>query len=128
MAYAFAMTYDNTQFIAILKEEEKKLTQELGTVGRINPDNALDWEATAAEDAANLPEEEDRAREISDFENRSAVEFALEKRLNEVRAALKKAESGAYGMCEVCGKEIEEGRLKANAAAPTCMQHIESAL
>lgn len=115
--------------IALLKEKLEKekalLVQELQKVGRINPDNTADWEPVAADLNLETAEEEERAGEITSFEDRSAIEFELEKRWNEVTAALSTIEGGNYGHCTVCKAKIEDGRLMANPAATTCKAHME---
>lgn len=109
-----------------LSEERSLVEQELRTVGRINPDNPNDWEATAeANSNLDLSEQEERATGISDFADRNAVEFELEERFNEIRGALANIENGTYGHCIVCKKDVEEDRLNANPAAQTCKQHME---
>ena len=50
------------------------------------------------------------------------VEFALENKLKDVIAALKRIENGAYGICENCQKEISLERLRANPSAKTCIK------
>jgi DnaK suppressor protein len=35
--------------------------------------------------------------------------------------ALERVERGTYGVCESCGREVEEGRLEARPAATTCI-------
>lgn len=109
----------------MLEAEQQLLTQELGSVGRINPDNKDDWEAVKADGNIDQAEMEERAAEITDFEDRNAVEFALEERLNKIKNALQKIEEGNYGSCKVCGKPIEEARLDVNPAADTCKAHME---
>jgi DnaK suppressor protein len=47
---------------------------------------------------------------------------ALEARLKEVEKALEKIEKGTYGICENCGKVIEEMRLKIDPSAYLCRQ------
>ena len=42
-----------------------------------------------------------------------------------VENALSRLESGTYGECEVCGKQIEEQRLEALPYATLCMEHAE---
>jgi len=61
------------------------------------------------------------ANEIEAYENLLAVEYALELRLKDVGEALKKMKENNYGNCEICKKEIELNRLKANPAAKTCL-------
>jgi len=68
---------------------------------------------------SSAPDED--AKEIETYENLLAVEYALELRLKEVDEALKKIKENNYGHCEICKKDILLDRLKANAAAKTCM-------
>lgn len=43
--------------------------------------------------------------------------------LADVRSALQRLESGTYGRCVVCGREIEPARLKAVPETPYCLEH-----
>ncbi len=43
------------------------------------------------------------------------------KLLNKIEEALKRIENGTYGICESCGCEIEEKRLKARPVATLCI-------
>ena len=116
----------NTQhFKVILEKEYLALEKELATVGRKNPDNLNDWEATEGEDNKDTAEEGDVAEGIEQYENNNAVLTQLEKRLEEVKKALKKIEQGLYGICEISGEIIELDRLEANPAARTCKRHME---
>ncbi len=119
------MITDVTPFKNKLEAEKITLTEELSLVGRINPDNTADWEPVAADLNLDTAEAEERAGEIANFEERSAIEFELEKRLNEVDAALLRCENGTFGICASCGGAIEEARLLANTSATTCKAHME---
>ena len=44
-------------------------------------------------------------------------------RLAEVDAALDRLAAGTYGVCEVCGEPIPEGRLVARPTTRTCIAH-----
>ncbi len=44
-----------------------------------------------------------------------------EKYLQQIEAALERIETGAYGICRVCGKEIEEARLRAVPTTTICV-------
>src|SRR5688572_5691771 len=44
--------------------------------------------------------------------------------LTEVDAALERAATGRYGVCETCGKPIDEARLEARPTARTCVHHV----
>lgn len=115
----------NTQhFKEALEKELSVLESELSTVGRKNPDNPSDWEATRPEDGIDEAEEGDVAENIEEYENNRGILNQLEIRLNEVKSALQKIENDKYGICEVGGEEIEEDRLEANPAATTCKLHM----
>jgi RNA polymerase-binding transcription factor DksA len=64
---------------------------------------------------------DESAEELETYENLLAIEYALESRLKEVAEALEKINNDNYGRCEVCKKNIEIGRLKANPAAKSCL-------
>ena len=68
---------------------------------------------------SSAPDED--AKEIETYENLLAVEYALELRLKEVNKALEKIKENNYGHCEICKKDIQLERLKANAAAKACV-------
>ena len=107
-----------------LADEQALLIEELKLLGRINPDNPKDWEPVAADLNVDPAENEERAAEITSFEERSATEYEIEERLREVHKALHSLEDGTYGMCRTCGTQISLDRLEANAAATTCKIHL----
>ncbi len=114
----------NTQhFKDLLEKELNTLESELATVGRKNPDQSGDWEATESEDA-DPAEDAEVANSIETFENNKGVLNQLETQLNNVKKALEKINDGTYGKCEVCGEMIEEDRLEANPSATTCKAHM----
>ncbi|MEZ0323007.1 MAG: TraR/DksA C4-type zinc finger protein [Hydrogenothermaceae bacterium] len=45
--------------------------------------------------------------------------------LNQIDQALERIEDGTYGLCEVCGKEIEEERLEAIPWTTLCIEHAQ---
>lgn len=118
------MKPDTKHFKEMLLKETEVLESELGTVGRKNPDNPSDWEATEGNVVTDTAEEGDVAEGIEEYESNSAVLGQLEIRLNEVKSALKKIENGNYGVCEIGGERIELDRLEANPAATTCKKHM----
>lgn len=118
------MNSDTEVYKKLLEEEKEKLVEELKTVGRINPDNISDWEAVLGEINIDPAEIEERASEITQFEDQSAVEYTLEVRLNEVLGALRRIDDGTYGICHVCQHPIEEARLRSNLSATTCKEHM----
>lgn len=99
--------------------------KELNDIGRRNPDNKADWEAEPANLNTDNADESEKADNIEEFEENTAVLKELEVRYNDMKDALAKIEDGKYGICEVSGEIIEEERLIANPAARTCKKHMQ---
>lgn len=116
------MNTDN--FKKQLEEEKEKLISGLQTVGRINPDNPGDWEATPGDINERSADQNKFASNIEEYETHTAILKQLETQLLDVNDALQKIEEGKYGTCDKCGKEIEAERLGANPAARTCEEHM----
>ena len=106
-----------------LISEKTRLEAELQTVGRRNPENPKDWEALPQE-TGQESDPNDAADLISHYEDNTAILKDLEIRYNDVLAALVRIEDGTYGSCAVSGDPIEEDRLEADPAAPTCKAHM----
>lgn len=68
---------------------------------------------------------EDSAGEVSQYTDELALEQNLEKSLKHVDHALERIQKGTYGVCEVCGVEINPNRLEANPYATTCIDHAK---
>jgi len=64
---------------------------------------------------------EEEATEAFELEKRMALERQLTDSIAEVESALAKFETGEYGKCEQCGKEIESHRLEARPQAKLCI-------
>lgn len=111
------------QYREKLLEEKTKLEEELATVGRINPDNPADWEPVPA-DTDRDTDPNDKADNMEEFENNTAILKELETQLLDVNDALKRIEDGTYGVCKVGGELISEKRLDANPSATTCVEHM----
>lgn len=114
---------NENKFKELLLAEQTRLETELATVGRKNPENPDDWEATPSytEDSTDL---NDFSDSIDSFETNTAILKQLETQLNDVKDALERIENGNYGVCEISGEQIEEDRLEANPAARTCKVHM----
>lgn len=108
-----------------LLEEKQLLEEELTGLGQV--DKTGDWKATPENDLSNqeVQDSGDLADIAEDFEERSSKLDLLEKRLVDIKKTLEKIESENYGLCENCQNEIEEDRLEANPAAPTCKMCME---
>ncbi len=65
---------------------------------------------------------EDNTTEVEQYADTLPVEITLEKKLQDIIAALGKMESGTYGTCAECGETIEIERLRANPSARRCIK------
>lgn len=119
------MTIDVEHFKQKLEDEKRGLEEELAKVGRMNPDNPSDWEATPVERDVSQADENILADAISDFEDNNAIVNTLEARYKDIKSGLDKIKHGVYGLCQVCKQEIEVDRLEANPAARTCKEHMQ---
>ena len=102
------------QFKKSLEKEKALLESELAGLGTGKPEG--DEFGADRNDNADI---------IEDMEEDSATVTELEGRMNLVLGALEKMEEGTYGICEVCGADIEHDRLAANHAATTCKAHMQ---
>lgn len=107
-----------------LLKEQQNLQQELDAVS--TPDKG---EHVPGERAAtfpdygddNLGENTSSPAEVAQYMQNVDATGRLEQRKREVNAALKRLDSGAYGVCVVCAIAIPLDRMKANPAADKCI-------
>ncbi|WP_457639993.1 TraR/DksA family transcriptional regulator [Persephonella sp.] len=80
------------------------------------------------EEGMTVPEElDDYARiDYTEFILAELEDIEIEI-LREIDKALERMKEGTYGLCEVCGKPIEEKRLKALPWTTLCIQHAAEA-
>ena len=118
------MALNTAPFKEKLEEEKARLERELSTVAH-EKNGSGSWEAvgTIVDESIDADPNE-VADKIEEFETNQAITESFKVELMEVTNALAKIEAGTYGMCEVCGKEIEEERLKVNPSARTCKAHM----
>lgn len=117
----------NTETYKHKLEEEKKLIEtELGTVA-VHDDKTGDWQPVAEDQGGDVVDENDLGDKFESLEQSETVTAELELRLADIARALEKIATGTFGKCEVCEKEIEAGRLDANPASRTCVEHREHA-
>jgi RNA polymerase-binding transcription factor DksA len=119
------MAIDIGHFKKKLEIEEKLLEEELGKVGRRNPDNLSDWEAVPTDKDISQADENTVADNVENYEDNIAIVDTLETRYQDVKSALEKINQGTYGLCQVCHKEIDTERLEANSSARNCREHME---
>ncbi len=117
---------DHTYFKEKLENERALLEKELATVGVKNPSNKEDWVATPEKMDILEADESEVADRMESLEGNAGILNELETHYNEVKEALSRIENGTYGVCSVCGGEIEKERLEANPAAKTCITHLNN--
>lgn len=104
-----------------LEEQKKSIQKELESFAKKDDVPKGDWETKYPNrENGNMEEEAD---EVQEYGNMLPVEYSLELKLKDVNSALEKIEKGGYGICESCGKEIDEKRLHACPEARTCLRH-----
>ncbi len=106
-----------------LEEEKIRLEREMGSVGRKNLAVPNDWESIPSETGME-PDLADQADVVISREGNAAILADLEAQYDGVLVALARIEKDTYGICDVCGKKIEEQRLTANSTATTCIEHL----
>lgn len=116
-------TNTNNNLKDALEAEKLKLIEELSEIAKPSATNPKDWTTTPG-DTQDITMREEVGDRLEDNATREATEKTLEKRFNEVMAALERIENDTYGKCEVCQGVIEGDRLEANPAATTCKAHM----
>jgi DnaK suppressor protein len=79
----------------------------------------------AARQDSNVDDEHDPEGSTIAFELSQAAALLQQSTagLAHIDAALARIDAGRYGICEVCGEEIAEGRLEARPWTPYCIRH-----
>lgn len=104
-----------------VKLEEKKKNLLDAISGVATPDDQHHAKGDFDPKYPNVGDEEDEnAQEVAQYQNNISAEAELEQDLKNVEDALKKIESGSYGICEETGKPIRQERLEAFPEARTC--------
>lgn len=74
-----------------------------------------------ADEASHFPDPTDRATQESDRTFELRIRDRERKLVNKIREALERLDEDSYGICEECGDEIGEGRLKARPVTTLCI-------
>jgi RNA polymerase-binding transcription factor DksA len=105
-----------------LEADKKSIEKELEAFAKKDDQPKGDWETKypkyEASEKLNLEEE---SNELQEYDNLLPVEYSLELKLKNINNALEKIAQKKYGVCEVCGKEITEERLRACPEAKICL-------
>jgi DnaK suppressor protein len=71
---------------------------------------------------ANMPDPSDRATLESDRNFTLRIRDRERKLIGKIKEALERIENGTYGICEECGEDISEPRLKARPVTTFCIE------
>lgn len=103
-----------------LETQKESIEKELKSFAKKDDSPKGDWETKYPNrENGNMEEEAD---EVQEYGNMLPVEHSLELKLKDVNSALEKIKKESYGVCETCGKKIEEKRLLACPEAKTCLK------
>ena len=94
----------------ILEEERRKLTEEV---------EKKEVPEEFGSEVGNFDSDADQAEE---FENELSVGDTMRDRLSQIEEALEKIEAGTYGICEECGRVIEDKVLEAAPESILCAE------
>ena len=70
----------------------------------------------------DFPDPTDRASLESDRNFTLRIRDRERKLIGKIKEALERIETGSYGVCESCGEEISEARLKARPVTTLCIE------
>lgn len=74
-----------------------------------------------ADDASHFPDPTDRATQESDRTFELRIRDRERKLLNKIKEALARIDEDSFGICEDCGADISEARLKARPVTTQCI-------
>ncbi len=113
-------TLDTYALRAELERERERL---VGAIARLHEGVPRNMEDEVGELAGRVPDNHlgDMATVTFDRELDESLEEGVQERLAQVERALEKIEDGTYGICERCGREIGEERLRARPWALLCI-------
>lgn len=101
-----------------LLEEKKRLEETLSKTETGKKEADREYETAFPEVDRD---EEANADEMDMYENNLAADEAMKGELEKIEKALVAMESGTYGFCANCQKEIPIERLRAYPQADTCL-------
>jgi RNA polymerase-binding protein DksA len=113
-------TLDTAEFRTELERERERL---VGAIARLHEAVPRNMEDEVGELAGRVPDNHlgDMATVTFDRELDESLEEGVQQRLAQIEHALTKIEDGTYGICEQCGREIGEERLRARPWALLCI-------
>ena len=114
---------ETDKFKKLLLAESAQLEEQLNGLGKKDPSAAGGWDVSTGDLSVDSADENEMADKFEALEDNAGIADKLEKQLSEVKSALDRIDKGTYGVCEICGKTIEPGRLEANPSARVSIKH-----
>lgn len=108
-----------------IEKEIRLVESELGNIAMPDPARPGEWIAKRQDLDTDKADDLETAEDLEEMEEHESIMEKLVMRLHALRHALERTKKGQYGKCEVCGNDIEIGRLSANIAATTCVAHMK---
>jgi RNA polymerase-binding protein DksA len=111
---------DTTEFRARLEDERRRITDAIEYLASENPGNMQD---ELGELGGRGPDNHlgDMATVTFDRELDEGLGEGAQQTLAQIDRALARLDEGSFGVCEQCGKEIPEERLRARPWATLCI-------
>lgn len=105
-------------FKKILLRQKRDLEKEISSVKKEDPLNSDDLVETSEPGTDSF---------FAEVHGKvTAIKQNLENLLSHTTKALMNLKKGKYGKCEVCGKQIEEERLKIIPTTVLCLKHSKT--
>ena len=115
---------DQQQAVKLKQEllhEKAEIEGQLGQIAKKNPAIKGDWTAVPADVTNPADSLDEKAQNVTNYEERRALEQNFELRLREIDETLERLDKGTYGICSNCNLQIGEKRLQAIRAAQLCI-------
>lgn len=111
---------DLKKFARKLDQEHQRLTEELQRLAVQDETGGTSGELSELSDYDQ--HQADQATELFFREQDQAIAASLRQERDQVEAAQRRMETGAYGYCDRCGAEIPKDRLEVMPFALYCIQ------
>ena len=104
-----------------LMEEKEELEKILSSFATKDKNFSENWKTKFPNFDKGSLQQEENSDEVEEYTNLLPIEHKFELKLLDVKRALEKIEGENYGICENCGKKIENGRLEIIPETKVCL-------
>lgn len=116
------MAIDETTARRFLDDERSRLEEALALTDR---DLAEERTGRSGELSSYDQHPAERATELADMEREEGLRSDFEARLLENEEARRRVDEGRYGICQRCGRPIDDERLEAMPSTRLCVEDAE---